>query len=131
MAVGSRRCRRVCGTKCCRCGWRRLTLRGVWASGPPLGMCQERSTHHRPALSLCLQRDMAAAAESREHSLPAPVMGETYLDSMDAGGLFSDAPELPLPAAVLPPSMPLYPSLTSSRPPVSLLWRINTTPLCV
>lgn len=40
-----------------------------------------------------LQRDMAAAAE-REHSFRAPVMGDTFYDTLD-GGLFSDAAELP------------------------------------
>ena len=44
-----------------------------------------------------LQRDMAAAAEgAREQSFRAPIMGDTFYDSLDGGGLFSDAAELPV-----------------------------------
>ena len=49
-----------------------------------------------------LQRDTTAAAaaagaDSREQSFRAPVMGDTFFDSLlDGGGLFSDAAELPV-----------------------------------
>ena len=44
-----------------------------------------------------LQRDMAAAAAaSREQSFRAPIMGDTFYDTLEGGGLFSDATELPM-----------------------------------
>lgn len=45
-------------------------------------------------------RDLAQAAESREQSFRAPAMGDAFFDSLDGGGLFSDAADLPVgPAA--------------------------------
>ncbi|KAL4429633.1 hypothetical protein ABPG77_008682 [Micractinium sp. CCAP 211/92] len=45
------------------------------------------------------QRDLQAADESLEQSFRAPVMGDTFFDSLDGGGLFSDAADLPVPSA--------------------------------
>lgn len=71
-----------------------------------------------------VQRNLLAAAESHEQSFRGPMMGNTFFDTLDGGGLFSDAADLPVPAAsgAVPPAMAAVPvvevrSNKATRPP--------------